>query len=303
MGSLDWMAAELRAAGVTVVEYPGWRGRRASGSFAPRGVIWHHDASAVGPSPSLPRLIAELGNGSTPPPLSQVWVDTAGRWHLTASGRANHAGIGSGWGRIRASNGNTDAIGIETDHTVGERWPAAQLQSLRRGTAVLLRHLGARPSDSLAGHKEYARGRKIDPDGLDMAAERRAVAAINPEENDMDANDTFWVSEWKDKTGTYGRFLWSLTQEVTDAKAEATANRAAIAALSAAVAADKDIDPAQLGQLIDAAVAAHTPNAQELLAGFIPVLQNALDEVLGADNQAQAKAVVDALVARLNAGG
>lgn len=178
MGALDWMARRLRAAGITVVEYRGWRSRRAPGRFAPRAVMWHHDASAPGPSPGMPRLIAEVGNSSTPPPLAHVWVDRRGRWHLTASGRANHAGTGRGWGVIPANSGNTYSIGIETDHTVGERWPPDQRRALRLGTAVLLKHLGVRPRNALCGHKEYAPGRKIDPAGMNLAVERRRVAEL-----------------------------------------------------------------------------------------------------------------------------
>lgn len=173
---ITWLADVLRAAGVPVAEYPGWRTRTASGSFNPVGVIWHHDASMPGPSPALARVIAEVGNASTPPPLSQAWVDMAGVWHVIAAGRANHAGTGSGWGRIRGNQGNTDAIGVETDHTVNEPWPGPQLASLRVGTRAILARLGASPGNALCGHKEYAPGRKIDPDGLDMNLERRLVA-------------------------------------------------------------------------------------------------------------------------------
>ena len=180
MGSLDWMADVLRRAGLVVVEYPGWRDRRAPGAFNPKALIWHHDASRPGPSPAMDDLIAVHGNGTTPAPLSQCWVDTEGVWHLTASGRANHAGIGAGWGVIRKDRGNEDAIGIETDHTIGEAWPAAQITSLRRGSRALLDHMGAKPSNALAGHKEYAPGRKSDPDGLDMAWERANLPAAQP---------------------------------------------------------------------------------------------------------------------------
>lgn len=180
MGALDWMADALRAAGLTVVEYPGWRGRAVAGRFAPRAVMWHHDASAVGPSPAMAHMIAEVGKTDTAPPLAQCWVDLAGVWHLTAGGRANHAGTGGGWGRVPANAGNTYSIGIETDHTVGEPWPDVQLACLRRGTRVLLDRLGAHASDALCGHKEYTT-RKPDPDGLDMAAERQIVAGLNLE--------------------------------------------------------------------------------------------------------------------------
>lgn len=169
-----WLPDVLRAAGLTVKEYPGWRDRdRAGDPLRPRGVMWHHDASAVGDSPSVPASMAADGaNGA------QLWVDRYGAWTVLAAGLMWHAGKGSGCGVIRAGRGNEDSLGVETDHTVGEAWPTAQLTSLRRGTAALLRHLGADPHKALWGHKEYAPGRKPDPDGLDMAAERRIVANL-----------------------------------------------------------------------------------------------------------------------------
>jgi hypothetical protein len=192
VGTLNWMIDVLEHAGVPVVEYPNWRNRAASGSFTPRAVIWHHDASAAGPSPNMDDLIAVQGNSTTPPPLSQVWVDTFGRWHLIAAGRANHAGTGDGWGVIPANAGNQYAIGIETDHTTGEVWQGPLLASLRRGTKALLQHMGASPSNALAAHKEYAAGRKIDPAGLTMATERIAVAQLNLED-DLESDERLWL--------------------------------------------------------------------------------------------------------------
>lgn len=201
MSTVEWMADTLRTAGVRVVEYDGWRTRATSGTFTPRAVLWHHDASAAGPSPSMPHMIAEIGNTTTPPPLSQAWVDTAGVWHLIAAGRANHAGIGAGWGRIPANEGNRYAIGVETDHTAGEPWPAALLAGLRRGTAAILKHLGASATDALAGHKEYAPGRKTDPAGLDMSGERKVVAELM--EDEMPLTDQEIEREWRWKVDDY----------------------------------------------------------------------------------------------------
>lgn len=188
-----WMADTLRAAGVTVVEYPGWAERTRPGQFLPRAILWHHDATAAGPSPNAPRYIAEVGRPpETPAPLAHAWVDTLGRWHLLAAGRANHAGTGDGWGAVPADLGNSYAIGVETDHTTGEQWYPMQLDGLRRGTAALLARMGADPRNALCGHREYAPGRKTDPHGLDMDHERAAVAALmapppttsNPPEDD-----------------------------------------------------------------------------------------------------------------------
>ncbi|NUT53672.1 MAG: N-acetylmuramoyl-L-alanine amidase [Saccharothrix sp.] len=166
------LADALRAAGLTVVEYPGWQTRgRNDGGFAPVAVMWHHDASAPGDSPGVPAYMADPDNNG-----AQCWVDRAGRWHLVAAGRMWHAGLGGPWGPISRDDGNTDSVGVETDHTTGEDWPAVQLDSLRRGTVVLLRYLGA-PAAALCGHKEY-RPTNPDPDGLDMAHERQLVADL-----------------------------------------------------------------------------------------------------------------------------
>jgi hypothetical protein len=175
VANVTWIIDALRADGLVVTEYPECRNKATPGSFNPRAVMWHHDASAFGPSPSVPAMIADQGNSSTPPPLAQCWVDTAGGWTVCACGRCNHAGTGSGWGNIRADRGNEDAIGVETDHTTGEPWPEAQLHGLRAGTAAIMRHAGWNPDNALCGHKEYAPGRKPDPDGLDMGHERAEV--------------------------------------------------------------------------------------------------------------------------------
>lgn len=172
MAMLTWLAGELRFAGCDVVELPGWHTRgQTDGPYTPRAVMWHHDASPAGDSPYVPAMMADLRNNG-----AQCWVDRTGRWHIIAAGRMWHAGAGTGWGRIPAGQGNTYSIGVETDHTTGEPWPAAQLASLRWGTRALLSRLGASPGDALCGHKEYAPGRKVDPD-LDMDTERRLVAA------------------------------------------------------------------------------------------------------------------------------
>jgi hypothetical protein len=184
-----WLPDVLRAAGLTVVEHPGWRTRDRPGpAFTPRAVLWHHDGSPVGDSPAVPKNMATDGaNGA------QLWVDRHGVWTVIAAGLMWHAGQGPGRGVIPANQGNTYAIGIETDHTTGEPWPTNQLNSLRRGTAAILRRLDARPDNALWGHKEYAPGRKPDPDGLDMNTERRIVTDLitgpNPEETDMSAQE------------------------------------------------------------------------------------------------------------------
>jgi hypothetical protein len=146
------------------------------GSFNPRALMLHHDASNVGPSPDMAKFIAQTGRPRIPAPLAQCWVDTKGTWHVLASGRSNHAGIGGGFGRIPRDSGNTYAIGVETDHTTGERFPAAQLDAIIRGFAALAVAMRIDPANSVCGHKEYAPGRKPDPHPLDMREFRGKVS-------------------------------------------------------------------------------------------------------------------------------
>jgi peptidoglycan hydrolase-like protein with peptidoglycan-binding domain len=179
-----WLPEVLRAAGVQVNEYPGWKTRSrplSTGSFKAAGLMFHHDASGPGPSPSVAHWIAEVATPSAPPPASQIWVDYHGVWHVIAAGRANHAGTGGGSGAAPAArwvpvnSGNSCLIGVETDHTTGEQWPQGQYDAIVLGFAAILRHLGL-PASRAVAHKEYAPGRKVDPAGVDMDTFRAQVA-------------------------------------------------------------------------------------------------------------------------------
>lgn len=201
-----WLGDVLRAAGQQVIEHAGWRTRSrpaSTGSFLARAVVLHDDGSRRGSSPNEPGyLISGDGEGSAKPgPLCQLWVDYEGRWHLIASGRCNHAGLGDGWGVIPANSGNTYAIGIETDNTDGEGHTAAQYAAIIGGVAAIMRHLGADPADALCGHKEYAPGRKIDPDDLDMARVRADVAAAMRDRMTIPSggDDVTAADVWADK--------------------------------------------------------------------------------------------------------
>ena len=164
----------------------GWQGR---GYTDLRGILWHHDASPEGDSGGC--KIDAKGFGVQPtgalwwcmygafgfPPAAAAWVDRRGVWYVYSALLTNHAGTGY-WAGIGRDNGNAHLFGIETDHRDGEEWPAAQIDSLRLGTAALMKAWGMDPRAYLLGHKEWAPGRKTDPDGLDMAVERRRVARL-----------------------------------------------------------------------------------------------------------------------------
>lgn len=184
-----WLRDALVAGLVPVIEHAGWKtnGRpRSAGPFTPRGLIVHHDASPKGPSPAAGEFIFRTGRPAEgiPAPLAQLWLcmgcdaHEPGTWHIGAAGRANHAGTGTGWGAIGPDRGNTLAIGIEIDHTPGEPIPLSVYKSLVRGCAALLAHMHSDPREWLAGHREYAPGRKIDPTELDLPGLRRDVLEL-----------------------------------------------------------------------------------------------------------------------------
>jgi hypothetical protein len=176
-----FMPGALRRAGLDVVEAHGWKTRSrpaSTGGFDPRAVIVHHDASAKGPTTGQVKFIGQTGRPpKIPAPLAHCWVDTDGVWHVIAAGRANHAGTGHGFGKIPPDCGNLFAIGVETDHTTGERWAREQLDSVRLGVAALVEAMHVDAKRSVCGHKEYTH-RKPDPDPLNMDNFRADVADL-----------------------------------------------------------------------------------------------------------------------------
>ncbi len=164
----------LRSAGLTAVVEDTWN-LTPLGEFpaAAPVIVWHHDASPVGPSPGALDWIKNAYRAQDP--SAQFWVDTAGVWHCIGKGLAWHAGK-----VLPGMPGNHQAVGIETDHTVGEEWPDELLDSLRKGTAALLKEWGHSPQQGLWFHKQICDppGRKSDPDGLDIDQERDAVQRL-----------------------------------------------------------------------------------------------------------------------------
>jgi len=148
----------------------GWNGL---GYKELRGIMLHHDASPTGPSPGALSwcMYSELA------PCAAIWVDMDGKWFVYAAGQTNHAGVGSS-PLAPNSTGNMYYLGIECDHTLNEPWPKAQLDSIRKGIAVLMKHYDLDPKVALEFHKTYAPGRKNDPDRLDLAKERRRIARL-----------------------------------------------------------------------------------------------------------------------------
>ena len=182
---LTWLASELRAAGLRVVEVDGWK-TRGSESFEPEGVTWHATAGSRTATAAGEVGVLLHGSTSAPPPIAQLMIWRDGAVYVVAAGRCNHNKVG--WAGPNRGLGNTKLVGIEmANDNRGEPWPDAQLDAARRATAVILRKLGADPMRRLAGHYEHqpAAGRpagetstKTDPAGVVMSDERRHVAAL-----------------------------------------------------------------------------------------------------------------------------
>lgn len=174
---VSWLPDVLRAAGLTVIELDGWRGRGRDLSSI-RGVVWHDTVTPRSVEDTRVARLLRDGHSTLPGPLAQLGLDRAGRFWMIADGRCNHNGYGR-WGN--------SAIGIETFANGGgtsrEPWNPAQQESAVVGTRAILRHLGL-PNDRAEGHKEQDPNRKIDPWGIDTNDLRRRVAAPKTKEWD-----------------------------------------------------------------------------------------------------------------------
>jgi N-acetyl-anhydromuramyl-L-alanine amidase AmpD len=177
-GDPVWLVDVLRAEGVDVVEFPGWR-ERGHGEFKDiRGVMVHHTGSNSATAASITHGRPDLAG-----PLSQLHIARDGTVTVVAVGVAWHAGVGM-YPWLPANMGNWHTIGIEcantgTSVTAPHRrnWPEAQYFALVNSCAAINRRLG-QPAGRTIGHKEYA-GRaqgKWDPGAIDMDELRRDIA-------------------------------------------------------------------------------------------------------------------------------
>jgi N-acetyl-anhydromuramyl-L-alanine amidase AmpD len=178
-GDPVWLADVLRAEGVKLVEYPGWR-ERGHGDFKDiRGVMVHHTGSDNASAASIANGRPDLAG-----PLSQLHIARDGTVTIVALGVAWHAGVGM-YPWLPTNMGNWHMIGIEcansgTSPTAPHRtnWPDAQYDALVLCCAAINRRF-AQSSARTIGHKEYS-GRaqgKWDPGAIDMEILRGDVQA------------------------------------------------------------------------------------------------------------------------------
>lgn len=187
MARMVWLADALRGAGLTVLEYPGWKARGKDG-MRPKVVICHHTATHWTTGDGAVTNLLVNGRHDLPGPLCHLGLDRLGRFIVIASGKANHAGPG----RWMDANESIEAIGIEA-YNYGnsvpfpsrEPWLKPQLEAYERGVAALLKHLG-RDQRHVTAHREWATpaGRKPDPSGIDMNEFRLRVGYLLTQKGD-----------------------------------------------------------------------------------------------------------------------
>lgn len=197
-GDLMILPDLLRAFGVEVKEFSGWR-TRGHGDF---NVIWGVVAHHTGGNNTPASLIA-YGHSALWGLLSQIHLDRNGVATIVGIGHAYHAGVGS-WPGIQTNNANAVTLGVEANSDGTSPWPPVMLDKYYRICAAICWYLG-HSSLRTIGHKEWGKVQgKWDPGGIDMANFRANVqryidrppfmAAITPPANKGE-DMAFWEEE------------------------------------------------------------------------------------------------------------
>lgn len=157
-GDPTFLPQVLKAFGVKVQEWQGWRNRGHGDFGVIQGVIAHH----TGTNTDIPGYIAQHPQLGL---CSQIHLNRDGTAVITGAGIAWHAGMGSypGW---LTNNANSNTIGIEAASDGVSAWPAKQLDAYHRTCAAILWFLGKNATkQTLISHWEYSRAAqgKWDP--------------------------------------------------------------------------------------------------------------------------------------------
>lgn len=171
-GDPVWLADVLRAEGIKVVEYPGWKDRGHGDMETIWGVVAHHTGN--NPPGNNPGYIA---NHPSLGLCSQIHLSRDGVATVVGVGVAWHAGSGSYPG-LPTNGANERTIGIEAENNGTEGWSPAQYDAYVRCCAAILRKVG-QPASHAIGHKEWAGAAqgKWDPGGMDMNKFRADIQA------------------------------------------------------------------------------------------------------------------------------
>jgi hypothetical protein len=294
--------ARLRAAGVTVHEWPGWESRGNGQSSAYEGGIVHHTATAFGSAPS----ILVNGRSDLPGPLANYAGNADGSLTVIAAHPANHAGASGGrsMGPLPVTSlFNKRVLGLEIVYPGTVPMRDAQYRAALIWTRVVADVVGWGDRERVRAHAETSITGKWDPGDqpgrtINMAA-FRAAAQIQPEE-DVTLN----VAQDAALGQTWGTVVSGTHYEGSNLQTQlgyiVTEMRAGQAALAAAIAAE-DLDAEALSLRLEAAAreAAAAGAEHAITTAVLPALRDVLAEALGDDTAEQADAIVDRLAERL----
>lgn len=98
--SLTWLPDVLRAAGLEVLEYPGWKTRGHGDMGAVQGVLCHHTCGPLHGhgefGDDLPDVgVLVDGRSDLSGPLCNLGLGRSGKFYMIAAGRGYHAGRGN----------------------------------------------------------------------------------------------------------------------------------------------------------------------------------------------------------------
>lgn len=165
----------LRAAGLKVVTIGGWYSRGRPGSFAPKGVLWHHTGSTL-QGKAMATWLARTGRKDLAAPLAQISISKAGTVYILAAGRANHAGWARKGGPLKKrTDGNKVFVGIEFQSD-GSGFSLPQYEAGLAVTAILLQQMKSGAA-WCRSHKETSETGKWDPGKVDMSEVRAELAS------------------------------------------------------------------------------------------------------------------------------
>lgn len=173
----DQFVKALRAEGLSVAEYPGWRtnNRNHKGAWGPvNGVVIHHTAGTNS------KNLVFKGTSTLPGPLCHSHLAKDGTVTMVGNGRANHAGtfaanafnamLNESKTHPRPdssepidANARTYGLEIENLGNGKDYYPHIQYNAAVRWAAAICRFHGW-SAESVIGHAEGTR-RKIDPKG------------------------------------------------------------------------------------------------------------------------------------------
>lgn len=293
--------ARLRAAGITVYEWPGWESRGNGQSSAYEGGLVHHTATAFG---STPAVLVD-GRSDLSGPLCNYAGNADGSITVIAAHPANHAGASGGrsMGPLPVTSlFNRRVLGLEIVYPGTVPMRDAQYRAALYWARIVAEVCGWGDIQRARAHGETSITGKWDPGDapgrtINMAA-FRAATNIQPEEDVNEAQNAALSQTWG---AVVSGDNWNGSNLQTQLGFVVGEMRAGQAALAAAIAAE-DLDAEALTVRLEAAAreAAAAGAAQAINTTVLPALREVLSEALGDDNADQADAIVDRLAERLN---